>query len=277
LSGRHARTRPFPLHRALCSVVGIAALVTAAAGAVDLGHDRQATQQITGAATRLAAADTSTPARARIAHARQRAHVMEASRGWDRSSLAATDAAQARAAERSAALRARRLARVAEAVASRGAEIERERRRRLALQRQRARQQRLERLNAWVMPVSGYDITATFGSGGDLWSSTHTGLDLAAPEGAPVGSAAAGRVTSTGYDGSYGNKVVVTHNDGTQTWYCHLSGIYVGSGETVAAGTTIGAVGSTGNSTGPHLHLEVRPGGGAPVDPYAYLQAQDAL
>ncbi len=80
---------------------------------------------------------------------------------------------------------------------------------------------------------------------------------------------AGGTVTSVGYDGSYGNKTVVTLEDGTEIWYCHQSSFGVSEGETVAPGEVIGYVGSTGNVTGSHLHLEVRPGGGDPVDPYA--------
>ena len=74
-----------------------------------------------------------------------------------------------------------------------------------------------------------------------------------------------------GYDGAYGNKTVVTLEDGTEIWYAHQTSQYVSIGETVAAGEVIGTVGSTGNVTGSHLHVEVRPGGGDPVDPYAAM------
>ncbi|MBV9830586.1 MAG: M23 family metallopeptidase, partial [Marmoricola sp.] len=83
----------------------------------------------------------------------------------------------------------------------------------------------------------------------------------------------AGRITQTGWDGSYGNRTVETLPDGTELWYAHQSAITVRVGQQVAGGQTIGAVGSTGNTTGPHVHLEVRPGGGGPVDPYAVLVA----
>lgn len=128
--------------------------------------------------------------------------------------------------------------------------------------------------NAWRLPLAGYSITARFGYSSSLWSSTHTGLDFAAPYGTPVVSVANGVVRSTGYDGSYGNKVVIAHEDGTETWYAHLSAITVSPGESVNGGDLIGNVGSTGNSTGDHLHLEVRPGAGDPVDPYAALIAR---
>ncbi len=123
-------------------------------------------------------------------------------------------------------------------------------------------------LNQWVLPVNPSSITATFGEYG-LWASYHTGLDFNGYEGQSIMSVANGVVTSVGYDGSYGNKTVVTLDDGTELWYCHQSSFAVSEGEEVRAGEVIGAVGSTGNVTGSHLHLEVRPGGGDPVDPYA--------
>jgi murein DD-endopeptidase MepM/ murein hydrolase activator NlpD len=88
-----------------------------------------------------------------------------------------------------------------------------------------------------------------------------------------VSSVAAGTVVSAAYDGSFGNKVVVRHADGTETWYCHLSSIAVSVGQAVGNTTQVGNVGSTGNVTGPHLHLEVHPGGGDAVDPMAWMAA----
>lgn len=124
--------------------------------------------------------------------------------------------------------------------------------------------------NRWVLPLSGYHLTARFGEYG-LWSSYHTGLDFAAPTGTEIRAVANGTVTETGYDGAYGNKTVVTLDDGTELWFCHQTTIEVSVGDTVTAGERIGTVGSTGNVTGPHLHLEVRPGAGDPVDPYSAL------
>ncbi len=122
--------------------------------------------------------------------------------------------------------------------------------------------------NQWVLPLSPSVTTAEFGDYG-LWASYHTGLDFNGVDGQPIVAVAGGTVTSVGYDGSYGNKTVITLEDGTEIWYCHQSAYDVSPGDTVAAGDTIGSVGSTGNVTGSHLHLEVRPGGGDPVDPYA--------
>jgi murein DD-endopeptidase MepM/ murein hydrolase activator NlpD len=125
--------------------------------------------------------------------------------------------------------------------------------------------------NQWVLPLDSYRISATFGASSYLWSSVHTGLDMSAPSGTPIRAIANGVITETGYDGSYGNKTVLTLDDGTELWFCHQTSIDVSVGDTVRGGEVIGTVGSTGNSTGPHLHLEVRPGAGDPVDPFTAL------
>lgn len=130
--------------------------------------------------------------------------------------------------------------------------------------------------NQWVLPVVGYHLTARFGQGGGLWSSgRHTGLDFAGPSGTPIVAVAGGTVTSAGYEGAYGNRTIITLADGTEIWYCHQSSIQVTVGQKVAPSELIGHTGSTGNVTGPHLHLEVHPGGGDPVDPYAVLVSHD--
>jgi hypothetical protein len=128
--------------------------------------------------------------------------------------------------------------------------------------------------NRWVLPIEAgaYRLTADFGQAGYYWSSGyHTGLDFAAPSGTPLMAIANGVVTSVGYEGAYGNQTVITLEDGTELWYNHQTSYDVSVGDSVVAGQVIGTVGSTGNVTGPHLHLEVRPGGGDPVDPYAAL------
>jgi murein DD-endopeptidase MepM/ murein hydrolase activator NlpD len=87
----------------------------------------------------------------------------------------------------------------------------------------------------------------------------HSGIDFPVPEGTPVGAAGVGTVIFAGYNtGGYGNLVVIQHRLGYTSWYAHLSSIVVASGQAVDGGTRIGYVGSTGNSTGPHLHFEVR-------------------
>lgn len=123
--------------------------------------------------------------------------------------------------------------------------------------------------DAWQLPLARgvYRLTATFGECSGLWARCHTGLDFAAPSGTPISSVAGGVVSAAGWAGAYGNRTVVTLEDGTELWYCHQLDIGVRAGDDVVAGQVIGRVGSSGNSTGPHLHLEVRPGGGDPVDP----------
>ncbi len=123
-----------------------------------------------------------------------------------------------------------------------------------------------------VLPVRGYRLTGRFGDRSGLWSSVHTGLDFAAPYGTPIRSIAAGVVVSTGYDGRFGNKTVIRLGDGTELWYCHQSVVETKAGAHVRAGQLIGTIGTTGNVTGPHVHVEVHPGGGDPVDPLTWLR-----
>ena len=120
-----------------------------------------------------------------------------------------------------------------------------------------------------IRPVSG-TITSRFGAGSSIRRSSHTGLDIAAPTGTTVVAAASGTVTFSGYKGSYGNMLVISHGNGVQTYYAHCSKLYVSSGTQVSQGQKIASVGSTGNSTGPHLHLEIRVNGVA-YNPQNYL------
>lgn len=123
----------------------------------------------------------------------------------------------------------------------------------------------------WVLPVEGYHLTGRFGASSGLWSSTHTGLDFASREGSAIRSIGPGLVTEASYDGAFGNRTVVRLDDGTEVWYCHQSDFAVEVGQRLTPGALIGYVGSTGNVTGPHLHLEVHPGDGEPVDPEPWL------
>lgn len=110
-----------------------------------------------------------------------------------------------------------------------------------------------------IQPVSGR-ISCRYGYQRSYY---HTGLDIAAPNGTPIRAAASGTVTYCGYHYSYGNLLIVTHGNGVQTYYAHCSRFYTSLGASVSQGQTIAAVGSTGNSTGNHLHLEVRVNGRA--------------
>jgi len=106
-------------------------------------------------------------------------------------------------------------------------------------------------------PISG-TITSRYGRRS---SGIHKGLDIATSTGTSIGAAAGGTVTFSGWSGSYGNFVIIDHGNGIQTAYAHCSALYVSAGQYVSQGQSIAAVGSTGNSTGPHLHLEVRVNG----------------
>jgi murein DD-endopeptidase MepM/ murein hydrolase activator NlpD len=130
------------------------------------------------------------------------------------------------------------------------------------------------KLHQWVLPVTPgvYHLTARFGDYSSLWSHFHTGLDFAAPTGTPIMAVAGGTITEVGYSGAYGNRTIETLPDGSELWYCHQNSFGTSVGAIVKPGQVIGYIGSTGNVTGPHLHLEVHPGGGDPVDPYTALQ-----
>lgn len=127
--------------------------------------------------------------------------------------------------------------------------------------------------NLWHLPTSGYHLTARFGMSSGLWSHSHTGLDFAAPSGTSIYAIANGTIISTEYDGAYGNKTVERLDDGTELWYCHQSAFKVNVGDRVTGGQVIGSLGSTGNTTGPHVHVEVRTADGNPIDPYAAFVA----
>ena len=120
-----------------------------------------------------------------------------------------------------------------------------------------------------AIPVNG-SISSRFGSRGSSRSSIHTGLDIAAPSGTGIRPITSGTVTYAAYRGSYGNLIIIDHGNGVQSYYAHCSALYVAPGQAVDSNSTIGAVGSTGNSTGPHLHLEIRING-SPVNPQNYL------
>ncbi len=131
---------------------------------------------------------------------------------------------------------------------------------------------KLEATVAWVKPVVSYTLTAGFGDASSLWAHRHTGQDFAAPTGTPIHVVGAGTVVFAQWDGAYGRKIIVRHGDGTETWYCHMSAFEAKLGDTVQANDVIGLVGATGNTTGPHLHFEVRPEGGDPIEPMAWLR-----
>jgi murein DD-endopeptidase MepM/ murein hydrolase activator NlpD len=226
-------------------MVGIVALAIAGAGAVtvDSSPVTARTFQLSAQGQSLAGTD----AVGFVGGPRERAISRDSERQalQDAASAKLKQAAEEQAAQRNAALKS--LGRAAEARAGQIAK------------------------NQWHLPTTGYHLTARFGMAGGLWSSNHTGLDFAAPTGTPIFAVANGVITETGWAGAYGNRTIETLTDGTELYYAHQSAIGVKPGEIVTGGQVIGAVGSTGNTTGPHVHLEVRPGGGDPVDPYQAL------
>ncbi|MFH9294881.1 transglycosylase family protein [Streptomyces sp. NPDC017520] len=143
-----------------------------------------------------------------------------------------------------------------------------------APKKERPAPERAEKQTGFSAPVSAGTGTPYRQAGG--WSSGyHTGVDFPVPTGTSVKSVAPGRVVSAGWAGAYGYEVVIRHSDGKYSQYAHLSALHVRAGQSVSGGQRIARSGSTGNSTGPHLHFEIRtgPGYGSDVDPLAYLRA----
>ncbi|MGW2300831.1 M23 family metallopeptidase [Streptomyces sp. NPDC001809] len=140
-----------------------------------------------------------------------------------------------------------------------------------------AREAERRRLASFQLPVDGSYVSTGYQTGGSLWSSgSHSGVDFHAAYGSTVVSVGSGTVVEAGWGGAYGNNIVIRMNDGTYTQYGHLSSIGVHVGQSVEPGERIGISGSTGNSTGPHLHFEARTTAeyGSDVNPVAYLRAR---
>ena len=118
-------------------------------------------------------------------------------------------------------------------------------------------------------PVSGI-ITSRYGDQEDIRSHAHSGLDIAAPAGTNIVAAADGKVTFSGTMGGYGNLIIITHENGIQSYYGHCSKLYASVGDEVKAGDLIAAVGMTGQATGYHLHFEIRKNGST-INPQKYI------
>ncbi|OUC95906.1 M23 family metallopeptidase [Streptomyces swartbergensis] len=134
---------------------------------------------------------------------------------------------------------------------------------------------------SWVDPVKTYKLSASFAQNGGMWQSTHSGQDFAVPSGTQVVAAHGGTVVKAGGNGAgdgpaYGNAVVIKHGNGTYSQYAHLSKVEVTIGQVVKTGQEIARSGNTGNSSGPHLHFEIRttPNYGSAVDPVKFLRAK---
>ncbi|MFF0345039.1 M23 family metallopeptidase [Kribbella sp. NPDC004875] len=247
-------------------IVGLTAALAAAAGAVGFSHSTLASPTQANSAVNLAALSLDSGQQlSGITTARIQARQL-ATRDSSRVQLADTTKKQSAAAQlakaRAAKLTATQAltAKRANALAAAKAKAE------LAEKKARESATRCE------IMLTGYHITATFGQGGNRWAHNHTGLDFAAPIGTRIGAVQKGVVIFADWAGPYGRQVQVRHEDGTVTWYNHMSKFSVSVGETVYAGDQVGAVGMTGNTTGPHLHFEVRPDGGEPIDPAPWLR-----
>ena len=248
-------------------IVGLTAALAAAAGAVGFSHSSLASPTQANSAVNLAALSmdngqmsgiTTARIQARQLATRDSSRVQLAGNETNKKQAAATQLAKARAAKLTAtqALTAKRASALAQAKAKADA----------------AEKKLRESATRCEMVISDYRITATFGQGGSRWARNHTGTDFAAPIGTRIGSVMKGVVIFADWAGPYGRQVQVRHEDGTVTWYNHMSKFSVSVGETVYAGDQVGAVGMTGNTTGPHLHFEVLLGGSNQVDPEPWLR-----
>lgn len=136
------------------------------------------------------------------------------------------------------------------------------------------------RADAWVAPLADYQVGQPFGKAGAMWAAKHSGQDLVVNSGTAVMSVHGGTVVKAGPNGggdgpAYGNAIVIKHDNNTYSQYAHLSQVKVSVGQSVSTGQVIGLSGSTGNSSGPHLHFEIRttPNYGTAVEPVAFLKA----
>lgn len=130
---------------------------------------------------------------------------------------------------------------------------------------------RLEESQSWQMPLKNVVQTSNFGW---RWGRLHAGEDFAAPIGTELVAMSTGTVTFAGEQSGYGTMVKIRYWDDTVTFYAHMSSTSVSDGEVVEPGEVVGLSGNSGHSTGPHLHLEVHPEGGEPIDPAVWLESQ---
>ncbi|MFE9771518.1 M23 family metallopeptidase [Streptomyces sp. NPDC005931] len=189
------------------------------------------------------------------------------------SAVEAQAAAQAKAAKAKAAAQAAQAKKAAEAKKAAAAKAAQVKKAAAAAAKKKAA--------SWVDPVKNYKISARFAQAGGMWQSSHSGQDYAVPSGTPVMAAHGGTVVKAGGNGAgdgpaYGNAIVIKHGNKTYSQYAHLSSIKVKVGQVVKTGQKIALSGNTGNSSGPHLHFEIRttPNYGSAVDPVKFLRAK---
>ncbi|MGC3000765.1 M23 family metallopeptidase [Streptomyces sp. G35A] len=150
-----------------------------------------------------------------------------------------------------------------------------------AVKAKKAAQAAVNKAASWVDPVKAYTLSASYAQAGGMWQSKHSGQDFAVPTGTPVVAAHGGTVVKAGGNGAgdgpaYGNAVVIKHGNRTYSQYAHLSSVNVKVGQVVKTGQKIALSGNTGNSSGPHLHFEIRttPNYGSAVDPVKFLRSK---
>ncbi|MER5508942.1 M23 family metallopeptidase [Streptomyces sp. NPDC002766] len=189
------------------------------------------------------------------------------------SAVEAQAAAQAKAAKATAAAKAKAAA--AKKAAAKAAA------KKAAAKKKAAAEAAAKKAASWVHPVRKYTLSAKFAQAGGMWQSTHSGQDFAVPSGTEVFAAHGGTVVKAGSNGAgdgpaYGNAIVIRHGNGTYSQYAHLSRIDVRVGQVVRTGQHIALSGNTGNSSGPHLHFEIRktPNYGSAIDPVAFLRSK---
>lgn len=243
-SGRHAARHRAPDHRRkrraqhVPAAIGVAAVVTAAVGAFAFGGPGATSSYAAGSAPADGTTITqSAPSAALLAAMRSQERI---ERGTQRERyVAAAEHADARAAQQLSQLDTVTGDRVARFAGP-----------------------------TYTLPVTDFVVTSLFGP---RWGSVHTGIDLAVPWGTPIHAISSGEIIFAQRDGGCGLKTIIQQDDGAQVWYCHQSRFALTSGR-VETGQLIGYVGSTGNSTGPHVHVEVHPGGGDAVNPRTWME-----
>ncbi|WP_405870468.1 MULTISPECIES: M23 family metallopeptidase [unclassified Streptomyces] len=196
---------------------------------------------------------------------------------------AAADATTASASSAASAVQAQAAAqaKAAKAAASAKAKAQAAAKKKAAAKKAAAKKAAAKKAVSWIDPVKKYKLSASFNQAGGMWQSTHSGQDFAVASGTSVFAAHGGTVVKAGGNGAgdgpaYGNAIVIKHGNGTYSQYAHLSRIDVRVGQVVTTGQHIARSGNTGNSSGPHLHFEIRKTAnyGSAIDPVAFLRAK---
>ncbi len=256
---QHRVERPARAHRLVTLPGAAAAVVTLTAVSVVVAGSASPTTANAQPSAASAAIAVQGPLD-RIAEAR---HVTQARADAQRVAAARVVAKKVARKRAEARARASRAAARAKLVAARAKLVADQQAKEVAAEKAAA-----EREHDWVLPVKSYRFSSPFGY---RWGRLHAGDDFAAPVGTPAHAMSTGTVIFAGQQSGYGTKLEIRYWDGTVSWYGHLSSIDVGVGEQVEPGEVVGATGNTGHSTGPHLHLEIHPDDGGPVDPQPWL------